>query len=202
MPGRTLAPRRGASAAQRAARPLPEPPRPTERDQPLRLLISSVGCGTDLVQVADHAEVGQLEDRRLGVLVDGHDRLRGLHAGAVLDRAGDAGGDVQLRRDRLAGLADLVAVRIPAGVDRGTRGADGGAERVGERLDRARSCRRCRGRRRPRSRPRSARGDRSPCAAARPVIRAAFAASETGGVERLDGARAGAASSRSGRVRA
>lgn len=37
--------------------------------------------------------------------------------------------------DLLAGLADLVAVRVPAGVDGGARGADGGAEGVGEVLD-------------------------------------------------------------------
>ena len=53
----------------------------------------------------------------------------------MLDRAGDAVGDVELRRDRLAGLADLVGVRVPARVHRGARGADGGTERVGERLD-------------------------------------------------------------------
>ena len=106
------------------------------------------------VQVADDAEVDELEDRRLLVLVDRDDRLRGLHAGPVLDRAGDAVGDVELRRDGLAGLADLEGVRDPAGVDRGARGADGGTERVGEALDLARSRRRCHGRRRPRSRPR------------------------------------------------
>src|SRR4051812_8305542 len=92
--------------------------------------------GEDRVEVADDAEVDQLEDRCLVVLVDGHDRLGGLHAGAVLDGPGDAGGDVELRRDRLSGLADLVAVRLPAGVDRRTRGAHGRAERVGEVLDR------------------------------------------------------------------
>ena len=36
----------------------------------------------------------------------------------------------------LAGLADLVGVRVPAGVDRGAGRADRGAEGVGERLDR------------------------------------------------------------------
>src|SRR5690349_13330010 len=41
----------------------------------------------DLEQVTDHAEVGELEDRRLGILVDRDDRLRGLHAGPVLDGA-------------------------------------------------------------------------------------------------------------------
>src|SRR3546814_849474 len=81
-------------------------------------------------------EIDELEDRGLFVLVDGHDRLRGLHAGAVLNSTGDAVGHVELRRDGLAGLADLEGVRLPAGVHGGTRGADSGTERVGEVLDR------------------------------------------------------------------
>src|SRR3954470_22309778 len=93
------------------------------------------GGGDDRVEVADDAEVGQLEDRRLGVLVDGHDGLRGLHAGAVLDRTGDADGDVELRRDGLAGLPHLEAVGIEAGVHRGAGGADGGTEGGGAPLD-------------------------------------------------------------------
>src|SRR4051795_1524110 len=47
--------------------------------------------GDDLVQVADHAEVGELEDRRVRVLVDRKDVLRVLHPDLVLDRSGDAG---------------------------------------------------------------------------------------------------------------
>ena len=35
----------------------------------------------------------------------------------MLDRAGDAGREIQLRRDGLARLADLRGVRVPAGVD-------------------------------------------------------------------------------------
>src|SRR3954451_834092 len=93
------------------------------------------GGGDDGVQVTDHAEVGQLEGRRLRVLVDRDDRLRGLHPGPVLDGAGDAHRDVQLRRHRLAGLADLERVRVEAGVHRGARGTDRAAERVGQRLD-------------------------------------------------------------------
>src|SRR4051812_12739669 len=81
--------------------------------------------GQDLVQVADHAEVGELEDRGVRVLVDRHDVLRALHADLVLDRAGDARREVQLRCDRLACLADLRRVGIPAGVDHGARGRDG-----------------------------------------------------------------------------
>src|SRR3954465_3145938 len=75
--------------------------------------------GHDLVEVADDAEVGELEDRGVGVLVDRHDVVRALHADLVLDRAGDARGQVELRRDRLAGLADLSGVGPPAPVHPG-----------------------------------------------------------------------------------
>ena len=61
--------------------------------------------------------------------------LRVLHAGEMLDGAGDADGDVEVGRHDLAGLADLVVVGHVAGIDRGARGADGGAELVGDRLD-------------------------------------------------------------------
>src|SRR5690606_10336380 len=69
-------------------------------------------CGEDAVQVTDHAEVDELEDRGLLVLVDRDDGLGGLHARPVLNRTGDAGGDVELGRDHLAGLADLEGVRL------------------------------------------------------------------------------------------
>src|SRR6478735_11573896 len=82
----------------------------------------------DVAQVADDAEVDEIEDRGLLVLIDGHDRLGRLHAGAVLDRARDAVGDVKLGRDRLAGLADLEAVRLPTRVHRCARRAHGGTE--------------------------------------------------------------------------
>src|SRR5579863_5049704 len=72
--------------------------------------------GDDLEEVADDAVVGDLEDGRLGILVDRHDRLAGLHAGPVLDRAGDPDRQVQLRGDGLAGLPDLERVRVPARV--------------------------------------------------------------------------------------
>src|SRR5687768_6891209 len=60
----------------------------------------------DLEQVADETVIGDLEDRRLGVLVDGDDDARILHAGEVLDGARYAAGNVEVRRDDLAGLAD------------------------------------------------------------------------------------------------
>src|SRR6266540_2910145 len=87
--------------------------------------------GYHLEEVTDHAEVGDGEDGRVAVLVDGNDRLGGLHPGAVLDRPGDPDRHVELRRDRLAGLADLVLVRVPAGIDRCPAGADRRPEGVG-----------------------------------------------------------------------
>src|SRR5215218_641694 len=88
----------------------------------------------DRVQVPDDAEVAELEDRSVRVLVDGHDVLRRLHAHLVLDRARDAGREVELRRDRLAGLADLSRVGVPTGVDDRTGRRDGTAERARELL--------------------------------------------------------------------
>ena len=75
-------------------------------------------------EVSDEAVIRDLEDRRLGVLVDRDDRARILDAGQVLDRAAEMPiGDVELRRNDLAGLADLQLVRRVAGVDGRTRGA-------------------------------------------------------------------------------
>src|SRR5690625_3309054 len=91
----------------------------------------------DVEQVPDDAVVGDLEDRRLLVLVDHHDGLGGLHPGAVLNRPGDPQRDVELRRDGLAGLTDLELPRVVARVDRRTRGADRGPQRVGQLLDHA-----------------------------------------------------------------
>jgi hypothetical protein len=53
----------------------------------------------------------------------------------VLDRTGDTDGDVQLRRDDLAGLADLHVVGHETRIDRGARRADGGAQLVGNALE-------------------------------------------------------------------
>src|SRR5262249_53764867 len=85
--------------------------------------LQGVDEGRDhLVDVADDAEVADREDRGFGVLVDGDDVLRALHADHVLRRAGDAGRDVHVGLDDLAGLTDLVRVGHPARVDDGTRG--------------------------------------------------------------------------------
>ena len=97
---------------------------------PSQLIISSrrppghpLHLRNDLEQVADQADIGDLEDRRLAVLVDRDDGARVLDAGEMLDRARDADRHVQLRRDDLAGLADLQLIRRVAGIHRRARGA-------------------------------------------------------------------------------
>ena len=92
----------------------------------------SIDRRNDLEQVADDAVVGDLENRRVGILVDRDDRVRALHADQVLDGAGDAEREVQLRRDGLPGAADLPLHRQPAGVADRPRRRELGAERVGE----------------------------------------------------------------------
>src|SRR5260370_38042511 len=91
--------------------------------------------GDDLERVPDHAKVGHLHDRGLGVLVDGDDHLGRLHPHRVLHGAGDADRDVNARAHGLARLADLHRVRHPAGVYDGAAGAHGAAERVRKRLE-------------------------------------------------------------------
>ena len=88
----------------------------------------------DLEQIADDPVVGDFEDRRLGVLVDRDDRSRALHADEVLNRAGDAERDIELRRHGLARTADLAIHRQPAGVADRPRRGDLGARAPGELL--------------------------------------------------------------------
>src|SRR5439155_23281468 len=86
-------------------------------------------------RIGDDAVIGHLEDVGVGILVDRDDRLALGHAGEMLDRAGDPDRDVQIRRDGLAGLADLLLVRAPSGVGHGAGRAERGTEGGGELLD-------------------------------------------------------------------
>src|ERR687897_1709536 len=89
--------------------------------------------GNDGQRIADDPHVGQAEDRRVAVTVDRDDPLRRLHPYDVLRRTADADGDVHLGANCLSRLADLVAVRNPAGVDDGAARADGGvSDRLGQ----------------------------------------------------------------------
>src|SRR5262245_49968519 len=57
--------------------------------------------GQRLVEIGDQTVVGDLENRRLLVLVDGNYHLGVLHASEVLDRARDADCDIKLGRHHL-----------------------------------------------------------------------------------------------------
>src|SRR5580700_1100334 len=84
--------------------------------------------GNRLIQIRDQAVIGDLEDRRVFILVDRNDDLGILHAGEMLDRPGNTDRNIEFRRHHLAGLADLPVVGRVAGIDRGARRTDGGAE--------------------------------------------------------------------------
>ena len=86
-----------------------------------------------LEQVGDQADIGNLEDRRVLVLVDRDDGLGILHPGKVLDRTRDTDRDIDLGSDDLARLADLVVIGDITRVDRRPACANTGAELVGER---------------------------------------------------------------------
>src|SRR5690349_24784831 len=101
----------------------------------LQLLDLADQLGDGLFPLGDNAVVGDLEDRLVLVLVDRDDRLRTLHTGEVLNRAGDRDGEVEVRRDDLARLTDLPVRGDHARVGRGARGAHRGAEQVRELLE-------------------------------------------------------------------
>src|SRR5947209_12353984 len=73
----------------------------------------------DLEQIADNAVIGDLEDRRLLVLVDRDDDLGVLHAGELLDRPRDADRDIEPSRHELASPSHLGINRNQPGIDRG-----------------------------------------------------------------------------------
>jgi len=73
--------------------------------------------GYDFEAVTNDAISSMLEDFCFRIVVDGNNYLRRIHAGQVLNGAGDSASDVELRADCFTGLTDLVLVIDPAGVD-------------------------------------------------------------------------------------
>src|SRR5262245_43716391 len=130
------------SCASRNAADMPAGPPPT-----IRTSTSSVSRSTglflqlgyhrrhDLEEIAGYPEVGNLEDRRLGILVDRHDRPRSLHADEVLNRSGNAEGNIELWRNGLPRAPNLAIHRQPAGIADRTRGGNLGTHRLRELLD-------------------------------------------------------------------
>src|SRR5438445_9162264 len=77
-----------------------------------------------LEHIADDSVVRNFEDRRVLVLIDGDDRLRGAHACQMLYRSRDSDGDVKLGAHQPPGLSDLIAMGTPAIVRDGAGGTD------------------------------------------------------------------------------
>src|SRR5205085_7456157 len=61
--------------------------------------------------IANNTEVGDGEDGRVLIFVDGHDIFRTLHACQVLNGSTDAASDIECWFDWFACLINLVAVR-------------------------------------------------------------------------------------------
>src|SRR6516165_9481562 len=78
----------------------------------------------DFKDVANQAVIRDFENRRIRILVDGHDGVRAFHTDNVLDRAADAEREIKLWGDGLAGAADLALHGDPAFITNGTRSGD------------------------------------------------------------------------------
>src|SRR3954465_7142735 len=71
----------------------------------------------DFEEVADQAIVGDLKNGRFGILVDRDDDLAVFHSCKMLNGSRDSDRDVQVGRNDLAGLTDLIIVGHISGVD-------------------------------------------------------------------------------------
>ena len=163
----------------RAARDVLAPARSREARRPRPRRCAARSCstssGSDLAPVADDADVGGVEDRRVGSGLIASTVPRGAHADRVVELAARADAHEQARRDRPAGDADLAGAREPALVGDLAGRAELGAEQRAQRLERVvlvgrdAACRR----RSPRAPRRARRGRRRACARARGRDRAA-----------------------------
>ena len=93
------------------------------------------------MEVADDGVVGVGQDGGARVGVDRDDVLGAGAAGDVLDGAADAAGQVELRGDLGAGLADLLLVRAPALRGDHAGHPDHAAEQFGQLLERGEAVR-------------------------------------------------------------
>src|SRR4029450_12415523 len=83
----------------------------------------------------DRPVIGELQDRRLFILVDRHNYFRILHAAEMLNRSGNPDRDVKLRCHDLAGLADLPVIGRISRVHCRARRADCRPQLIGDRQD-------------------------------------------------------------------
>jgi hypothetical protein len=87
--------------------------------------------GDYLEEVGDDAQVSYLKNIRFRIGIDSYNAFSGGHSGTVLNRTGDAAGNIKVRGDGLTGLANLMGLGNPAGVNCGAGSAHSGAESFG-----------------------------------------------------------------------
>src|SRR5450759_4080856 len=93
--------------------------------------------GNEPLIIAHYAVTGILEYRRLRIGVDGDDRPRVAAPRHVMSRAGNAYGNIQVRRHGPPGKADLPRARAPAQVAGNSARAHCAAQRVRELFEHA-----------------------------------------------------------------
>ena len=79
-------------------------------------------CGNNASVVADNTVIGDSKDGCVGIVVDADDAAAVLHADLILHGARDNDIDNVIGLDGSAGLTDLLLMRQPSHVHRGTRG--------------------------------------------------------------------------------
>src|SRR5262249_6770156 len=85
--------------------------------------------GHDFEDVANDAVIRDFKNRRVRILVNGHDGARALHADDMLNRAADAEREIELWSDRLPRAANLSLHGEPAFIADGTRSSNFRTER-------------------------------------------------------------------------
>src|ERR1700739_2102149 len=89
-------------SSHRSAARVPRPPILFASTPLLSKLAERLGqLWNRLIEIRDQAVIGDLENRRVLILVDRDDHLGILHAGEMLDRTGDADRDIKLGRHHL-----------------------------------------------------------------------------------------------------
>ena len=67
----------------------------------------------NLEQITNNAIIGNIENRRVRILVYGNNDLGCFHAGQMLYLSGNSAGDIEVGAHRAAGLSYLMGIRYP-----------------------------------------------------------------------------------------
>src|SRR5258708_576520 len=85
-------------------------------------------------KIADDSIISNIENRSFGIFINGYDGLGVFHSDQMLNRSGNAHGDVKFRRHSLPGRADLTIERQPLCIANWTRCCEVAAENFSKSL--------------------------------------------------------------------